>query len=101
MSRLILSHNSTVLLPTHVRTTGTFRHRLIRPGVSGNSVSIEAALTTEHTDRHLNISVRIEGTTNSLSIPKTGVRDLVRKAHVFIEACVNGTLDTAEASHAA
>lgn len=101
MSRLILSHNGLNLLPTQVRTTGTFGHKLIRPGAPGHSASIEATLSTEHSDRYLNISVRIEGTTNSLCIPKTGVRDLVRKAQAFIEACANGTLDTAEAHHAA
>jgi len=84
------------LLHTQVRLPGCFRLKLINISAPFRPQPIHATLHITQLPDHIRLSFRAEGTHNTLTLPKQPAETLAHRVAEWIEACANGTLDTAK-----
>lgn len=88
-----LSIASKRLIPTQLRLTGSFEHRLVlSPGVRSDEVT---HLTIEQSDAAVHLTLRSGASRHSCTIARADIRTVVNTAQQWIEDAVNGRLEAA------
>ncbi|MNJ52192.1 hypothetical protein D3C77_475150 [compost metagenome] len=87
----VLTEPATIRLNAQLRLSGRFSHTLYD---ASTKHSVEATIETELCQDHVQVTIRMASTVNSLSLPNSSVTSTkVVAAH--LEAIANGRLDTA------